>query len=498
MFCAKLDKKKKDRYNGREPKRRGSRIASTTKKGEIGILKYYLAIDIGASSGRHILAHLEDGRIVTEEIYRFQNGPQTCTNGAQKHLMWDIERLYAEILNGLRRAGELGRIPVSVAIDTWGVDYVLLDAEDRPIGGAYCYRDARTEQVIDRVHELLPFERLYEKTGIQFASFNTIYQLADDVRTGRICEARAFMMLPDYFHHRLTGGHPQEYTNATTTGMVNAQTHTWDEEILDTLGLPRTLFHELSQPGTRVGAFTDAVAEAVGYRADVVLASSHDTASAVIAAPLDGRSPYISSGTWSLLGIEQDLAHTEPAARVADYSNEGTYGCRFRLQKNIMGLWMIQQVRHELGDAYDFAALERMARENPIPEAVNVNDRAFLAPESMIDAICGAVGRSLTVGEMAHCIFVSLAKSYAESLDALEKITGEHYETLNIIGGGSKNGFLNELTARYTGRRIITGPTEGTAIGNIVMQMIGDGALGSVEEGRRAVRRSFDIQTVNA
>lgn len=457
-------------------------------------MRYYLAIDIGASSGRHILAHLENGKMVTEEIYRFGNGPENLTAfDGKEHLMWTHERLFAEILNGLKRAKEIGKIPYSVGIDTWGVDYALLDEKDEAIGGTYCYRDSRTEGTIPAVHEKLPFETLFAKTGIAFASFNTVYQLLDDVKTGRMAKAKSFLMLPDYFHFRLTGVKKQEYCNATTTGMVNAETHTWDEEILGTLGYKKELFGELAQPGTLVGEFTDEIAATVGYKAKVFLPATHDTASAVLAAPLEAQTPYISSGTWSLLGVEQNCAHTSEAARIAGYSNEGGLHNTVRLQINIMGLWMIQQVRHELDDKYGFAELVDMARANPVDYEINVNEQRFLAPENMTAEINAAVGKELTVGEMAYVIYNNLARCYDSSLKALEEVTGEKYETLNIIGGGSKNGFLNELTAKYTGKKIITGPAEGTAIGNLMMQMVGAGDIADVKEGRKIIKASFDI-----
>ena len=454
--------------------------------------EYYLAIDIGASSGRHILGWLEDGVMKTEEIYRFSNGPIQVAG----HLKWDVERLFQEILNGLKRAGELGKIPQSVGVDTWGVDYALLDEDDRLIDGVYCYRDARTEKTIPQVHNAIPFENLYEKTGTGFANFNTVYQLLDDKTTGRMDKAKSFLMLPDYFHFRLTGEKKQEYTNATTTGMVNALTHEWDEEILSALGYKKELFGSLSQPTTLVGTFADEVAQFVGYKAKVVLPATHDTASAVLAAPLEGKTPYISSGTWSLLGVEQERAHTDKAAMKSGYSNEGSIAYNFRFQKNIMGLWMIQQVRHELGDTYSFAQLADLARESVIQDEIDVNDNRFFAPISMINEIHGAVGRELSVGETAYCIFNNLAKDYARSLKALEEMTGAKYDTLNIIGGGSKNELLNELTKKYTGKRIITGPTEGTAIGNLMMQMVGAGMLATLQDGRKMVKNSFDIQEI--
>lgn len=452
--------------------------------------KYYLAVDIGASSGRHILAYIQDGKMHTEEIYRFQNGAQTDEKG---RLVWDTEQLFSEIVNGLKRAKEIGKIPYSVAIDTWGVDYVLLDENDQIIDCVYAYRDVRTQKTVPLVHEQIPFAKLFEKTGIGFNVFNSVYQLLDDLQSGKMAKAKTWLMLPDYFHFRLTGVKKQEYTNATTTGMVNALTHTWDDEILSTLGYKKELFGALTQPGEEVGEFSDEMASVIGYKAKVTLPATHDTASAVLAAPLKGQTPYISSGTWSLLGVEQPYAHTSESARKAGYSNEGSVHGQFRLQKNIMGLWMIQQVRHETGDQYSFVELAQMAKDNPIDIQIDVNDERFLAPKNMTKEISAAAGQELSLGQTAYVIFNNLARDYELSLGALEAVTGVHYETLNIIGGGSKNALLNELTAKRTGKKIITGPTEGTAIGNFMMQMVGCGDLPSVQAGREMIAKSFDI-----
>ena len=462
-------------------------------------MRYYLAIDIGASSGRHLLGWIENGKIMTEEIYRFQNLPTeriTTFGGKEPHLTWDVKSLYQEILNGLKKASEIGKIPYSIGIDTWGVDYVLLDENDKEIGEVYCYRDARTEITAPLVHEKIPFETLYKKTGIQFGTINTIYQLYSDKLSGKLDLAKSMLMLPDYFNYKLTGEKHHEYTIATTTGMINATTHTWDEEIIETLGFNNEIFEELSMPGSYAGEFSDEVAKFVGYKAKITLPATHDTGSAVLAAPLDKEAPYISSGTWSLLGIEQANAHTEKAAMLANYSNEGSINASFRLQKNIMGLWIIQQIRHELDDKYSFAELADMARENPVDYTIDVNDQRFLAPKSMIDEVTSAVGCELSVGEMAYVVYSNLAKSYKQAMEDLEGITKQKYDTLNIIGGGSKNTLLNELTAKYTGRKIITGPAEGTAIGNLLMQMVGAGDLNSIADGRKIVKNSFEINEI--
>ncbi len=453
-------------------------------------MRYFLAVDIGASSGRHLLFHREGERLISEEIYRFANLPKTLGDGT---MLWDTEHIYTEIINGLCACKAAGKIPYSVAVDTWGVDYALLDENDELIDCVFCYRDSRTAKSIPKVHGMMSFEELYSRVGIQFNTFNTVYQLYCDKESGKMEKAESFLMLPNYFMYRLTGVKMQEYTNATTTGMVNAKTHTWDEEIIERLGYKRELFAPLVQPGEFVGEFTDEVTEAVGYRASVIMPATHDTASAVIGAPLDGRVPYISSGTWSLLGVEEPDAHTDATALALDYSNEGGIDFTFRLQKNIMGLWMIQQVRHEALDRYSFEELAKMAREAVVDYKIDVNDVRFLAPESMTREISEAVGRSLSIAETAYVIYNNLAKFYANSLSALEEITGVHYSTLNIIGGGSKNTLLNELTARYTGKRIITGPTECTALGNVIMQMIGSGEISDINEGRRLIKNSFDI-----
>ena len=450
----------------------------------------YLAIDIGASSGRHISAEIRDGILVTEEIYRFPNG--AMEEGGR--LFWDAEALFAEIVAGLKKAGEIGKAPDCVGIDTWAVDYVLVDKDGRP-GKVFCYRDARGGLMKEKAHSLMPFSELYARTGIQYQPFNTLYQLLDDKERGALAGAESLLMLPDYFNWRLTGVMRQEYTNATSTGMVNARTHTWDEDILRAFGYPEKLFGELTQPGSAVGRFSPEMEEKIGYSATVMLPATHDTASAVLAAPAEDGQPYISSGTWSLLGIERPEAICKKEALLYNYSNEGSVDFRFRFQKNIMGLWMIQQARKEWGSVHSFGELADMARACPHDRTVDVNDGSFLAPESMLDAIYAKAGR-MGIGETAYCIFNSLAECNARSLAELERLTGKTYDTLHIIGGGCKNGLLNELTAQKTGKKVTAGPVEGTAIGNIIMQAIGTGEIGSLAEARKMTERSFDITEV--
>ena len=455
-------------------------------------MNYYLAIDIGASSGRHIVGWLEDGKLKTEEVYRFENGAEE----KKGRLCWNVDKLFEKVLNGLKMAKQVGKIPSHIGIDTWAVDYALLDENDNRIGDVICYRDGRTEKHIDGVHRNISFDELYKRTGIQFQPFNTIYQLFEDKASGRIDNAKSFLMLPDYLNFLLTGVKKQEYTNATSTGLVNAQTHNWDGDILEATGLPKHLFGELSQPGTTVGELTEEVQKTVGYNATVILPATHDTASAVLAAPLEAETPYISSGTWSLLGVEQNKAHTDKNSQTVNYSNEGSIGFTFRYQKNIMGLWMIQSVKRELKDKYTFPQLADFARTKQKGEIVDVNDNRFLAPDSMCDEIDRAVDKKLGVASRMRIIYDSLAKSYADAIKELERNTGKTYSTINIFGGGCRDAFLNELTANATGKRIIAGPVEATAIGNLIMQMIGTGELKDLPTARQIIKKSFEINEV--
>lgn len=454
-------------------------------------MKYFLAIDIGASSGRHIVGWLENGKLKAEEIYRFANGTES-RNG---HLIWDTEKLFSEIKNGLKKAKEAGKVPSYIGIDTWAVDYALLDKNDNRIGEVYAYRDSRTNKSSEAVHKIIKFEELYGRTGIQFQTFNTIYQLYADKLNGRIDNAVSMLMLPDYLNFLLTGAKKQEYTNATSTGLINAETHTWDKEIIEKLGLPYKLFGDISQPGTTVGELTEEIQKEIGYNATVILPATHDTASAVLAAPIDEKSPYISSGTWSLLGIVQSVPHTDEESRKANYSNEGSINFNFRYQKNIMGLWLIQSVKKELGDI-SFETLANMAKCKNDCGIIDVNDKRFLSPKSMIAEINKALGKSLSSASMMRVIYDSLAKSYAVAISELEHNTGKKYKTLNIIGGGSQDNLLNEMTAKATGKKVITGPTEATAIGNLIMQMIGTGEIKDLSEARKIIKKSFELEVI--
>ncbi len=460
---------------------------------------YYLAVDIGASSGRHMLGRVENGKIRMEEIYRFDNG-MVKKNG---HLCWDLEKLFREILKGMAECKKIGKIPSCMGIDTWAVDYVLLDRDGNVAGNTYGYRDSRTQGMDDVVYRTVTPEELYAGTGIQKQMFNTIYQLtALKEQEPQVMErAEKMLLIPDYFAYRLTGIAKTEYTNATTTQLVNPATKDWDYGLIGKLGIKASIFGEITMAGTEVGRLKEEIAEQVGYDLQVIQTATHDTASAVVAVPAKGDALYISSGTWSLMGVEQDEANCSEESRKANLTNEGGYGYRYRFLKNIMGLWMIQSVRHEYGDAYSFAQLCEMAAEcGSFPSRVDVNDSRFLAPESMREAVCAVCRESgqqepKTPGEMAAVIYQSLAESYGETVKEIEDITGKHYDSIHIVGGGANADYLNRLTADRTGRTVHSGPTEATAIGNLTVQMLKNGEYGSLEEARKAIFDSFEIKT---
>ncbi|MDO4293713.1 MAG: rhamnulokinase [Eubacteriales bacterium] len=460
--------------------------------------KYFLAVDIGASSGRHVLAHLEEGRMVTEEVHRFENG-MTDRGGT---LCWDTERLFQEILAGMKKCAQLGKIPESMGIDTWGVDFVLLDDKDRMLGDAVGYRDGRTAGMDRLVYEHIPEDELYARTGIQKQVFNTIYQL-EAVRQRQpeyLEKAACLLMIPDYFHFLLTGEKAVEYTEATTGQLVSPVTKDWDWELIDRLGFPGRIFPAIRTPGTKLGSLRREVAEQVGFSCRIVLPASHDTGSAVAAVPTNEEGAlYISSGTWSLMGVERMEADCSPESKRLNFTNEGGYEYRFRYLKNIMGLWMIQSLRKEQENRYSFAQLCELAEEAKIPSLVDCYDERFLAPRSMTEAVrgfCRETGQPVpeSVGELARVIYRSLADCYRRTAEELKERTGADYRELCIVGGGSNADYLNRLTARATGMTVSAGPSEATAIGNLAIQMIAAGELAGLREARECIRRSNEIK----
>lgn len=428
--------------------------------------KYYLAIDIGASSGRHIVGWKEGDQIQTDEVYRFPNGVKEV-NG---HLVWDIESLAEHVIKGVKAAFERYPQIQSLAVDTWAVDYVLMSG-DEEILPCYAYRDRRTERAIERVHEAVPFRELYARTGIQFQPFNTVYQLYDDKLSDILDGATDFLMIPEYVYYVLTGRKLHEYTNATTTGLVNARTGEYDGEIIARLGLPERLFGKLYPAGTCVGELKPEIARAVGGQTEVVLCASHDTASAVEGIPMEGNSPYISSGTWSLLGLKVPSAITDDNSRTANYSNEGGVGY-YRYQKNVMGMWVVNRLRGELCPEKSFPQIEAEARRSAYRGCVDVNDGRFLAPDSMKEAFDSCLSdKPQTVGDYFRCAFFSFAVTYRTALDELKRNSGKDFDTLYIVGGGAKNKLLNELTEEVCKIKVKAIPIEATALGNLKIQM---------------------------
>ena len=420
-------------------------------------MKYALAVDIGASSGRHIVGWMEDGKIRTKEVYRFPNGV-TEKDG---HLTWDIDALLGHVKSGIGEARKQFPTIDSLSIDTWGVDYVLLRGEEEVLP-VYAYRDGRTEMVIQKVHEKMAFSELYRHTGCQFQTFNSIYQLYADKEAGRLDSATDLLMIPEYLLWKLCGVKAREYTNATTMGMVNAQTGAFDGEIIDTLGYPQHLFPKLSQPGTVIGEY-----EGI----QCVLCATHDTGSAVEGIPMEGNEPYISSGTWSLLGVKTPKPITDKESEQANYSNEGGVGYN-RYQKNIMGMWLVNELKRDLCPEMAFPEIVKAAQESKCDILVDANAPEFLAPKSMKAAFDAATGNALgTLGDYFRCAYRSLAISYRQALDELERNTGRTYEKLYIVGGGAKNAFLNRLTEETTGKKVIALPIEATALGNLKIQM---------------------------
>ena len=467
-------------------------------------MKYHLAVDIGASSGRHILGHVEQGRIVLEEVYRFENGPKK--RGGR--LCWDFEDLAREVVNGLKACAKLGKVPATLGVDTWGVDFALVDREGRVLGDTVAYRDSRTQGMDALVEEIIPAQELYRRTGIQKQSFNTIYQLMAVKRQSPelLEQAHRLLLVPDYLHYTLTGVMSNEYTEASTSGLVSAAAKDWDRELLRLLGFPQKLFGTLSLPGTALGGLRPALREELGFDCQVILPASHDTGSAFLAVPAgEGDSVTLSSGTWSLLGVELEQPVTTPESRAANFTNEGGYQYRYRYLKNIMGLWMIQNLRREMaenGQLPGFGELSRLAREEAdFPGRVDVDDPSFMAPESMsaaVRAYCERTGQPVpqSPGELLSCVYHSLAQCYAQSVRQLERLTGRSFQAVHIVGGGSQDAYLNQLTASATGLPVYAGPTEGTALGNLLVQMIAQGEFAGLQEARDAIRASFAVKEV--
>jgi len=460
--------------------------------------RYFLAIDIGASSGRHILGYIKDKKLQLEEIYRFKNGVYNNNN----QLCWNLDSLFKEILNGLKKCKEMNKIPSTLAIDTWGVDFVLLDNNDKILGDTVSYRDNRTANIPEEIFKFISKEEIYKRTGIQNLVFNTINQLYSIKKTSNLFEkANTFLMIPDYFNFLLTGKKVNEYTNASTTQLLNLETSYWDFELLEKLGIPKNIFQPIVEAGTSLGFLKDDIVKEIGFDLEVITAPSHDTASAVLAVPsIEDNFLYLSSGTWSLLGTESINYNSSLESLKANFTNEGGYSKNYRYLKNIMGLWIMQNIKKELEDKYTFPELSEIAKNFQGKKyLIDVNDNNFLAPNSMIEAIKNYCQNKFnynpeSIEEVVSIVYNSLAKSYTQTIQEIEKLTSQKFSSLYIIGGGCQDNYLNYLAAQESGLEVFAGPIEATAIGNLGCQMLNKKYFNSIKEFRNFIFNSFDIK----
>ena len=428
-------------------------------------MKYYLAIDLGASSGRHVVGHFENGEFKLEEIYRFKTEMDDSSDG----LVWNIPRILREIKNGIKVAFEKYNNIESLSIDTWGVDYVLMNG-DKEIPPYYAYRNERNQKSAEKVHNFLSFEEIYKRTGIQFAAFNTIYQLYDDKQKGRLDKATDYLMLPCYFVYKLTGVKTHEYTIESTGSFLDPKTRDYHYELLEKLGLDRKFFGELKQPGYVVGELLPEIQKEVGGNTKVVLCASHDTGSAFEAVDVDEESLILSSGTWSLLGIKIKNPIVNEESLKANYTNEGGVGY-IRFLKNIMGMYLVNRVISETGQGIPF--ITQHIGESTYKRTFDVNDESLNAPKNMKKAILNLlkVNPPKRDIDLYASIYHSLALCYKKAIEEIEKITWKTYKKIYIVGGGAKNKFLNKLVEEYTKLEVIAMPIEATSLGNIKVQM---------------------------
>ncbi|MEC1401847.1 rhamnulokinase [Bacillus subtilis] len=457
----------------------------------------YTAIDIGASSGRIMVGELKEEKLDIQEIHRFANG----FSQRDGHCFWDIDHLLKQILHGLQKVKTLGYERCTVGIDTWAVDYVLLDEKGDRLRDAISYRDRRTDHTIDKLEHTLSKAAIYQKTGIQFQPFNTIYQLYEEDHE-LLKKTDKIMMVPDYLGYCLTGKAVTEITNASTTQLLNASTGNLDPELLEAVSVLEQQFAPLTEPGCELGKLRNEWFPDYDLPAcKVMTVATHDTASAVIAAPgVNDGWAYISSGTWSLIGVENKTPIITDLALENNYTNERGANNTIRFLKNIIGMWVIQEVRQQLQADYSFQQLaEEAEKTEPFQQFINLNDKRFLNPENMIKEIqhyCRQTRQKIprTAGELACCIYSNLAIIYAIAIKELETITEKPIEQFHIIGGGARNDFLNQLTADMSGKAVYAGPIEATATGNLLMQMIAAKEVKDIKEARQVVRNSFPIK----
>lgn len=458
----------------------------------------HISVDIGASSGRLVIGDLKEDKLQIKEIHRFANG---FLNKAGT-LYWDVDHLLHEILAGLQIAKKSGHEQCTLGIDTWAVDYVLLNEEGKRIKEVVSYRDQRTKHTIDKVTKTMTKRNIYHKTGIQFLPFNTFYQLYEE-EEDILSETKQILLVPDYLNYCLTGKAFMEVTNGSSTQLLNVSEREFDEDLLQKIGIGRDQFPQLVEPGHTLGMINNEWFPKFDLPECLVInVASHDTASAVVATPSNiDHWAYLSSGTWSLLGIETKQPIINSHALDKNYTNEWGAYHTYRFLKNIMGMWIIQEVRRNLSVDYNFGQLVELAQEvKPFQQYINFNDDRFLHPSNMIEEIksyCRETNQAIptTPGELAACVYNNLAIIYATALEELENITDKEIQRLYIVGGGGQNELLNQLTANISNKEVHVGPTEATAIGNILIQLITVGKLANLEEGRQLLIDSFEITT---
>lgn len=462
----------------------------------------YLAIDLGAESGRTILGRLQDGKLSLTETHRFPNDPVRLPDG----MHWDVLRLWSDIKEGIGRSSTVVDDPLeSIGLDTWAVDFTLLDRNGGLLGNPFHYRDARTDNMLAEAFERMPRSEIFAHTGIQFMQLNTLYQLIATARTNPSLfeAAKTFVTIPDLFNYWLTGEVTNEFTNATTTQCFDPRKRDWSTPVLDAFNIPSRLFLPVTEPGTQIGTLTLPVAEETGTGAvPVILPACHDTGSAVVAVPAENEDfAWLSSGTWSIMGVEAGSPIVNEKALAYNFTNEGGVFGTWRFSKNIMGLWLVQECRREWsrqGQDLSYDEITRLAAESDAFLAViDPDDDVFLHPGDMparIQKYCAETGQPVpgTKGQILRVALESIALKYRLVLERLEELTGKHLDPIHIIGGGTKNRLLNQFSADSTGRTVISGPVEATAIGNLLMQAIGMNHLGSLAEARQIVRTSFE------
>lgn len=462
------------------------------------VMRNYLAVDIGASSGRLILGNVRDGKIEIQEIHRFKNG-FSKTDG---HDRWDIDKLINEIFIGLEKVKKAGINECVLGIDTWAVDYVLIDKSGKKLADPVSYRYTRTIGAIDKLTSTYPKQYIYEKTGIQFLEFNTLYQLyTEDKELLKLADK--ILLIPDYIGYVLTGKAVSEVTNSSTTQMLNLREKLFDTDLLNHVHVTEDKFAPLVESGTSLGGIKEEWYEKYDLpKCEVIAVASHDTASAVLGTPGFGDNwAFLSSGTWSLLGMELTVPNTSEVAYKENYTNEwGAYGT-YRFLKNIMGLWIVQEIARNFDYTYSFAEMAEQAEKcEPFQQFIDVNDQRFNNPENMVKEIqnyCMETGQKVpeTIGELTNCIYSNLALCYAIELEKLRRITDRSVQDLHIVGGGSNVHFLNQLTANLANIHVYAGPSEATAIGNLLVQMISKNEISNIKEARAMTRQSFEMTT---